>query len=106
MFGASRTSARRIGLGAAIALAALILTAFLDARPDGGLVRGEPIRFDGPVSGPWCARMDGMGGKSCRYATFEQCLQAVNPAYGTCTPNPAALVVEDGPYWTYRSVYL
>jgi hypothetical protein len=102
---ASHISARRIALSAAIALAGLVLTAFLHAHPEAGIERGAPIRFDAPA-GPWCARVDGVAGRSCLFSTFEQCLTAVGLAYGTCKPNPAALVVEDGPYWTYRSVYL
>ena len=90
-----------------LALAALILTSFLDARPDPGAGAGDPISFDAPVARPWCGPADSPGARSCRYSTFEQCLAAARADYRTCKPNPAAVVVHDDvPYWTYRSVFL
>jgi hypothetical protein len=96
---------RRVALGAAVACLALILSAFLDARPE--VYRGDgAVRFDAPT-GPWCAATDGLGGKSCRFTTFEQCLNAAIGGRLTCRPNPAAAVITDeGPYRTYRSIYL
>ena len=97
----------RIGLSVAIALVALVLTSFFDARPDGRADVGGAVRFDVPVSGPWCARMGGLATNSCRYLTFEHCLAAVSAVYGTCRPNPAAATITDeAPYRTYQSVYL
>ncbi len=104
----SRMPIGRISLSVAIALVALVLTSFFDARPDGRADIGGAVRFDVPVSGPWCARMGGLATNSCRYLTFEQCLAAVSTVYGTCRPNPAAAaaIIDEGPYRTYRSVYL
>jgi hypothetical protein len=100
----SRMPMGRAGLSVAFALVALVLTSFFDARPDGRGDVGGAVRFDGPASGPWCARMDGLAADGCRYPTFEQCLAAVST--GVCRPNPAAVITDEGPYRTYRSVYL
>jgi hypothetical protein len=97
----------RIGLTIVLAVAALILTAFLDARPDSGSNVGNAVRFEQAGAGPWCGPADGLGARSCRYSTFEHCLAAASSDYRTCRPNPAALVVpDDATYWTYRSVFL
>jgi len=97
---------RGVGLSAALAVAAVVLTPFIDGRPNGSSKAGMSLHLDAPVEAPWCAHVDGFAAKSCGYSTFEQCLKAVGPAYGTCRPNPAAVVVDDVPYWKYRSVYL
>jgi hypothetical protein len=95
----------RIGLSAAIAVLALTLTAFLDGGNGGRADVGGLLRLDAPASAPWCARMDGPVGNSCRYSTFEQCLSAAS-SVGVCRPNPAAVITDEGPYRTYQSVYL
>jgi Protein of unknown function (DUF3551) len=90
-----------------LALAALILTSFFDARPNPGPDLGGTVRFDAPAGRPWCGPADSPGARSCRYSTFEQCLAAASADYRTCKPNPAAVVIHDDvPYWTYRSVFL
>jgi hypothetical protein len=97
---------RRVALSAAIGSVALFLSAFLDAGPD---VRRDDgaVRFDAPVTGPWCAPVDGQGGgRSCRFTTFEQCLNAALGGQLTCRPNPAAVITDEGPYRTYRSIFL
>ena len=97
----------RIGLSVLIGLGALVMTSFLDARPDTRPAGGHPIPSDLPAGAPWCGPRDGIAGSNCRYATFEQCLAAVGGAYATCRPNPSAVVITDeGPYRTYRSVFL
>jgi hypothetical protein len=41
-------------------------------------------------AGPWCAYLDlGRGGATnCEFATFQQCLAAVNGVGGSCEANP------------------
>src|SRR5215216_1944465 len=100
---ANRMSLGSIALSVAIALVALILTSFFDAAPNGTDV--GTVTFDVPAGGRWCAPQDALGTKSCRYQTFEHCLSAVRAVYGTCRPNPAAvLITDEGPYRTYHSM--
>jgi hypothetical protein len=94
-----------ISLG--LALAALVLMSFLDARPQPSAHTAHPAPVDGIAARPWCGAEAGTGARSCRYSTFEQCLAAARADYRTCKPNPAAVVIpDDVPYWTYRSVFL
>jgi len=91
----------------AVALAALVLTAFFDARPAPRTSAGGTVHIEGATARPWCGPAGEPGATSCRYSTFEQCLAAASSDYRTCKPNPAAVVVHDDvPYWTYRSVFL
>jgi hypothetical protein len=102
----SRVPIGRLTLSVAIALTALVLTSFLDARPDRGRDVTATTPVPGPATGPWCGPGDALNAKGCRYATFEQCM-AATAFYGTCRPNPAALAITDeGPYRTYRAIYL
>jgi Protein of unknown function (DUF3551) len=56
------------------------------------------------ADGPWCAQAGGRGGyTNCGYHTFQQCLDSVRGAGGSCSPNPA-LAYERvyRPYRVYR----
>jgi len=102
----SRALIGRLTLSVAMALTALVVTSFLDGRPDRGMDITAITPTVGPETGPWCGPSDALDAKGCRYATFEQCLTAT-AFYGTCRPNPAALAITDeGPYRTYRAIYL
>jgi hypothetical protein len=97
----------RIALSGAIALLALVSSAFPDA--DGGSAGNrDTIHLDGSGTAPWCVPTDASpSGRSCRYVTFEQCLTAVTGQWQICRPNPAGVVTTDeGPYRTYRPIYL
>jgi len=102
----SRMAAAKLAARLALAVAALILMCFLDARIEGGMGLGATQRFDVPSGAPWCGPVDGRGTKSCRYLSFEHCLAAANADYRSCKPNPTAVATpDDTPYWTYRSVF-
>jgi hypothetical protein len=92
-----------IALGIAMALLALVLTSFLDAAPTGD-THQNTVAAEISVSRPWCGPYDEAGTRSCRYRTFEDCFATVSTISGACRPNPAALVVDDGPYRTYHSL--
>ena len=93
----------RIALSIAVALLALVLTSFLDAAPTSDS-NETTVAVEASVSRPWCGPYDEAGTRSCRYRTFEDCLATVSTISGACRPNPAALVVDDGPYRTYHSL--
>src|SRR5262245_60735366 len=99
----SFTARRNLGplaLSAAIAVAALALTAFARMTPAPS-DSGQTMHFDVPAGGRWCAAQETAGTRVCRYQTFEHCLSAVT-LYGRCRPNPAAVLTRDeGPYRTY-----
>src|SRR5262249_6398217 len=100
---AVRKNLGRIALAAAIAVAALALTAFAQGTPAPSDA-GQAMHFDVPAGGRWCAARDAAGARICRYQTFEHCLSAVS-LYGRCRPNPAAVLTKDeGPYRTYHSL--
>jgi hypothetical protein len=102
-----RTAAARLALSVTLAIGTLILTALVDARPDRGPTPPSTVRFDVPAGAPWCGPVNELGTASCRYLTFERCLEAASANYRKCKPNPAAVMVPDeAPYWTYRSVFL
>jgi hypothetical protein len=102
----SRATMGKIALSVAIALLALILTSFFDAAPNIGTEVGSTVSPNASAGGPWCGPHDAFGAPSCRYWTFEACLVAVTTSHGTCRPNPAAaLVTDEGPYRTYRSLF-
>ena len=102
----NRAPIGRLTISVAIALTALVLTSFLDPRPDRGTDATAVVPVVGPATGPWCGPSDARDAKGCRYATFEQCL-AATAFYGACRPNPAAIANSDGgPYRTYRAIYL
>jgi hypothetical protein len=93
----------QIALSAAIGLVALALTAFAEIPPAPS-DSPQPVQFDVPAGGRWCAPQDGVVTRTCRYDTFEHCLVAAS-GYGTCRPNPAAvLIIDEGPYRTYHSM--
>jgi hypothetical protein len=93
----------RMVLSVAIGMVALALTAFADATPHPSEA-AQPIRFDVPAGGRWCAVQDTSGARLCRYETFEHCVAAVG-TYGICRPNPAAVsTIDAGPYRTYHSL--
>jgi len=101
-----RTATTRLLISLALAVAALIFTSLVAARPD-RVITPTPstVRFDVPAGAPWCAPTDGT--HSCRYLTFESCLKAEPADYRACKPNPAAVAVpDDTHYWTYQSVFL
>jgi hypothetical protein len=99
----NRKQMGRIALAAALAMGALVLTSFAEMTPAPSYA-GEAIRFDVPAGGRWCGPQDALGTRTCRYETFDHCLSAVS-LYGTCRPNPAALLtIDDGPYRTYHSL--
>jgi hypothetical protein len=101
----SRATMGEIALSVAIALLALILTSFFDAAPNGGSKVGSTVAPNASAAGPWCGPYDAFGAPSCHYWTFEDCFVAVSISHGTCRPNPpAALVTDEGPYRTYRSL--
>jgi hypothetical protein len=101
----SRIPLGSIALSIAIAIAALILTSFFDAAPNG--TGGGTLTFDVASGGRWCAPQDALGTRNCRYQSFEHCLAAARIVDGTCRPNPAALTIsDDGPYRTYRTILL
>ena len=92
----------KIALSVAIALLALVLTSFLDGAPTSDINQGTSAA-EASASRPWCGPYDALGTRSCRYRTFEDCLATVSTISGACRPNPAARIVDDGPYRTYRS---
>jgi hypothetical protein len=93
----------KIALSAAIAVLALVLTSFLDAAPTSDIDQATSA-VEVSASRPWCGPYDAFGTRSCRYRTFEDCLATVSTISGACRPNPAALIVDDGPYRTYHSL--
>jgi len=94
----------RVALAAAIALLALALTSLFDAAPNGE-TGGAAIAVEASSGAPWCGPYDAYGARSCRYRTFADCLATVSTISGACRPNPTAvLIVDDGPYRTYRAL--
>jgi hypothetical protein len=90
------------------AIGAAVMAMTTDVRIDGRRDGRDAVRTDGHAGGPWCVTApERDSGKSCGYLTFDRCLKAVASIGGTCRPNPAtALIADDGPYRTYRPIYL
>jgi len=103
----------RLWVVLALAFAALILTPSFDAPldRDAGIDRGmiarDAMPAEAATGAPWCGPVNGLDVSSCRYLTFERCLEAAGADYRSCKPNPAAIAVpNETPYWTYRSIFL
>src|SRR5262245_30761597 len=93
----------KIALSVVMALLALALTPFLGAAPTSDIKQSAGA-VEASAGRPWCGPYDALGTRSCRYRTFEDCLATVSTISGACRPNPAAHIVDDGPYRTYRSL--
>src|SRR5262245_21284351 len=86
-----------------VAVVALVLTSIFDWTLGAPEADGA-IAVDVPTGGRWCGPQDGLGARTCRFQTFEHCLTAAS-AFGPCRPNlAAALIPDDRPYRTYRSL--
>jgi hypothetical protein len=95
-----------ISLGVIGAIGAAVMAMTTDAHFDTRRDARDAMHTSARADGPWCI-LDRDSRRDCGYLTFAQCLQAGNAIGGTCRPNPAThLITDDGPYRTYRSIYL